>query len=121
MHKQRDEFTPKRLGDKENSFRRSYLSTASDLFQDLYFAHQAFESDLRLLIKNPSMDQLNLTNEKLTVLRKSYNKCTAFRLIHGPLDYNYADKNLSIHQYLFSDAKKLNILTIESALNGIKR
>ena len=115
---QRDVFTPKRLGDKENTFRRSYLTTASDLYQDLYFAHQALSTDIKLLSQAPTQEQLDLTKEKLITVRSSYNKAIAFSMIHGPLDYPYSDHTLSLNQYLFANTANLSISPIKEVING---
>jgi hypothetical protein len=97
-------YTQKHIGEKENIFRRSYLTTAFDLYQDLYFSHQAFSSDLNLLLEKPSQEQIDKTLASLQNFRSTYNKTTPFRYIHGPLDYPYLKTNQNLSQLIFAES-----------------
>ncbi|WDE96017.1 hypothetical protein PQO03_09855 [Lentisphaera profundi] len=101
-------YTQKNLSPEENTFRRSFLTTASDLHQDLYFSHQAFSSDLKLLIKEPSQEQIDATIKSLELLRTNYNKTIPFRNTHGPLDYPYLKTQHNLSQLIFAESAEFN-------------
>ncbi|EDM25241.1 hypothetical protein LNTAR_24718 [Lentisphaera araneosa HTCC2155] len=101
-------YTQKDIGEKENTFRRSYLTTASDLYQDLYFSHQAFSADLKLLLEQTNTDQIDKTLNSLQALRSTYNKTIPFRNIHGPLDYPYLETEKSLAELIFAESAKFN-------------
>ena len=101
-------YTQKNIGEKENSFRRSYLTTASDLYQDLYFSHQAFSADLKLLLEQTNTDQINKTLNSLQALRSTYNKTIPFLNIHGPLDYPYLETEKNLAELIFAESSEFN-------------
>ncbi|MDD7983600.1 hypothetical protein PQO01_01380 [Lentisphaera marina] len=101
-------YTQKHIGERENVFRRSYLTTAFDLYQDLYFSQQAFSADLDLLIEKPRKEQIEKTIASLQQFRSTYNKTTPFRHIHGPLDYPYLKTEQNLSELIFAESADFN-------------
>ena len=99
----------KTLSKEANAFRRSYLTMAYDLHQDVFFAQKKFNTDLIYLLDNPTQENYDIALASLNTLRRTYNYIIPFRYIHGPLDYPQRASKKSLQDLIFAKNAKFDL------------